>query len=249
MQIEAMGERIRDARNRLGLTQTGIADALQVSAQAVSKWERGENAPDITIVPLLAQLLGVTTDWLLGTTSPEGPTTVATVVFTDMKAYAMRVRDMPPNDVATLINAHFYQVTEVMLRYDAVPVKYLGDAFLSFFAGPNHAERALNGALRAQSLVTEDISIGVATGEIFIGRIGHPSHANLDIIGETVNHAALAVGVSTRSRSPVVAAEASILAAGDAFAAREIQLDETDRSANVLVRSGVRVYAVTGGEP
>ncbi|HEU5317283.1 MAG TPA: adenylate/guanylate cyclase domain-containing protein [Chloroflexota bacterium] len=65
MNVAEVGERIRQRREQVGLRQRDIADALQLSAQAVSKWERGENAPDIGLLPDLARLLGISTDWLL----------------------------------------------------------------------------------------------------------------------------------------------------------------------------------------
>jgi transcriptional regulator with XRE-family HTH domain len=65
MDVAEVGHRIRQRREQVGLRQRDIADALQLSAQAVSKWERGENAPDIGVLPDLARLLGITTDWLL----------------------------------------------------------------------------------------------------------------------------------------------------------------------------------------
>ena len=66
MNISEMGDRIKARRNSCGLTQNDVANALQISPKAVSKWERGENAPDVgTLVPL-ARLLGVSSDWLLG---------------------------------------------------------------------------------------------------------------------------------------------------------------------------------------
>jgi len=61
----ALGKRIAAARKKLCLTQAEIAEKLGVSFQAVSQWERGETTPDIDKLPELAQLLRVTTDWLL----------------------------------------------------------------------------------------------------------------------------------------------------------------------------------------
>jgi DNA-binding XRE family transcriptional regulator len=69
--LEAVGERIRTRRERLGLTQRDVANGLQVSAQAVSKWERGENAPDVGVLLALSRLLGVSLDWLLGGHAPS----------------------------------------------------------------------------------------------------------------------------------------------------------------------------------
>jgi class 3 adenylate cyclase len=65
MNVVEVGERIRQRREQVGLRQRDLADALQLSAQAVSKWERGQNAPDIGVLPDLAHLLGISTDWLL----------------------------------------------------------------------------------------------------------------------------------------------------------------------------------------
>src|SRR5688572_3424669 len=65
MDVAEVGHRMRQRPEQVGLRQRDIADALQLSAQAVSKWERGENAPDIGVLPDLARLLGITTDWLL----------------------------------------------------------------------------------------------------------------------------------------------------------------------------------------
>ena len=53
-------------RKELGFTQEYIAKALHLSAQAISKWERGETMPDILLLPALADLLQTSTDELLG---------------------------------------------------------------------------------------------------------------------------------------------------------------------------------------
>ena len=57
---------LRTARKRQGLSQKALADRLFLSTQAVSKWERGEATPDISHICRMAQLLGLSTDWLLG---------------------------------------------------------------------------------------------------------------------------------------------------------------------------------------
>ena len=47
------------------LTQAELAEKLNYSDKAVSKWERGESLPDITVIKAIADLFGVTVDWLL----------------------------------------------------------------------------------------------------------------------------------------------------------------------------------------
>lgn len=60
------GERIFELRRKKGLTQDALAEALNVTAQAVSKWERGESMPDVALLPKLAELFDTTIDSLFG---------------------------------------------------------------------------------------------------------------------------------------------------------------------------------------
>lgn len=69
-----LGEKISVLRTNLQLSQEQLAERLQVSRQSVSKWESGKNAPDLHIIPLLAELFGVTTDTLLREELPLAPT-------------------------------------------------------------------------------------------------------------------------------------------------------------------------------
>lgn len=63
---ETFGQRFSRLRKNLGLKQDDIANKVNVSAQAVSKWENDLSAPDISILPTLADILNVTLDELLG---------------------------------------------------------------------------------------------------------------------------------------------------------------------------------------
>lgn len=61
-----MGDKLRQLRRERDLTQEEVAADLGISAQSVSKWERSEGYPDITMLPALARYFGVTADVLLG---------------------------------------------------------------------------------------------------------------------------------------------------------------------------------------
>ena len=61
-----LAQRIADARHEMGLTQTELASKLGISAQAVSKWERGVSCPDISILDELAEAVGLSLTDLLG---------------------------------------------------------------------------------------------------------------------------------------------------------------------------------------
>ena len=69
---KSIGQRIAEKRRVCGLTQEGLAEAMGVSAQAVSKWENDLSCPDISILPTLAKRLDMTLDELLvGDDSPK----------------------------------------------------------------------------------------------------------------------------------------------------------------------------------
>ena len=61
-----IGQNIKKFRTKNNVTQEKLADYLSVSYQAVSKWERSEASPDITMLPALARFFNTTTDELLG---------------------------------------------------------------------------------------------------------------------------------------------------------------------------------------
>ena len=57
-----LGTKIRELRHRDGRTQDNLAEALGVTAQAVSRWESGGSYPDMESMPALANYFGVTID-------------------------------------------------------------------------------------------------------------------------------------------------------------------------------------------
>lgn len=66
-----LSEKIYLCRKRAGKSQEELAMDIGVSRQAVSKWENGEAEPDIRNLKLLAEALGVTTDFLLSEEEPQ----------------------------------------------------------------------------------------------------------------------------------------------------------------------------------
>lgn len=60
-----IGKNIAAYRKRCGLTQAELADKLNYSDKAVSKWERGESTPDIITLAQLAEQFGITVDELI----------------------------------------------------------------------------------------------------------------------------------------------------------------------------------------
>ena len=61
-----LSENLKKYRMMKGLTQEDVAEYLGITAQSVSKWERGESCPDITFLPALATIFETSVDLLLG---------------------------------------------------------------------------------------------------------------------------------------------------------------------------------------
>ena len=59
------GEKLQALRQKAGMSQDALAEKVNVSRQAVSRWERDETMPETDKVVALADLFGVTTDYLL----------------------------------------------------------------------------------------------------------------------------------------------------------------------------------------
>lgn len=61
-----LGERIKEFRQRNGRTQDALAEELGVTAQAVSRWEKGICYPDMEVIPSIANYFNVSIDELFG---------------------------------------------------------------------------------------------------------------------------------------------------------------------------------------
>ncbi|MDO4960562.1 MAG: response regulator [Eubacteriales bacterium] len=71
MDNTAFGILIRSLRKQNNLTQTDLADKMNLTNKAISKWERGLSFPDISLFPTLADVLGVTVEDLVSACSAE----------------------------------------------------------------------------------------------------------------------------------------------------------------------------------
>ncbi len=69
--MTAFGKTVAELRKKRGMTQEELGNKLNITAQAVSKWENGVGYPDIAVMPLLAQALDTDMDTLFGVTDKE----------------------------------------------------------------------------------------------------------------------------------------------------------------------------------
>ena len=90
---------IGDLRRRNGMTQADLAARLNYTDKAISKWERGESMPDITVLKSIADLFSVTVDYLLSETHEQ----VLTVAKDEDDSAAIREHNLRTRKVVTAI--------------------------------------------------------------------------------------------------------------------------------------------------
>lgn len=90
MQIGFIIKRLRKEKD---ITQERLAEYLGISSRAVSQWETGKTMPDISQLPVLANIFGATTDFLLGVDINEKDKKVNTIVETAAKQWSKGLND------------------------------------------------------------------------------------------------------------------------------------------------------------
>ncbi len=100
MDQEKIGGLIRTLRQEQGLTQRQLAQQMHISDKAVSKWERGQGCPDLSLLPGLSNLLGVDMERLL-----SGELNVNEILGGNMKKLNFYVCPTCGNTVTSLAEA------------------------------------------------------------------------------------------------------------------------------------------------
>lgn len=192
IKLQDLGQRIRDRREKKQWNQSEIADALGVSIQAVSKWERGINAPDLGTLFDLARLLDVSLDILLEDTSKCDSTLEGSLLLNSLRGFAKESHQLSAHDLAHKVNGIHHTSTECLLASGGVPIKYTGDGGLGFVSGQDHVKRAFEVALKWFRLLKDpELVVVLWQGPLYIGLIGHHDYAQRDVLGQTVNEAFL----------------------------------------------------------
>jgi len=97
-----LGKRIAELRKAKGFTQNQLASILHVTDGAISKWERGINFPDLSIMEPLANALGVTVVELLSLESASNQeiiTSVFTISLSEKRELLKEMRKLTIRDI------------------------------------------------------------------------------------------------------------------------------------------------------
>lgn len=175
--MQRTGALIARLRKEHHMTQMQLADALGVSFQAVSNWERGQSMPDISKLPELAEFFGTTIDELLGRRCPVLEQAAAGCLNQHLQTSAVTVEEaaeaapfLPPEQAETLAAHALDTATEespvalsALLPFmssaqvDALLQKRLASDDYAFLL-PFCSNAALDAAVQAQLEVSRDIT-------------------------------------------------------------------------------------------
>ena len=130
-----------------------------------------------------------------------------TVLFADVRGFAGIAEQLPPGELAALMNAYFSAMSDVIGMHHGTLDKYIGDAVMAFWGAPqddeHHARHAVHAAqamLARLAVLNQDfaargwpqlaISIGINTGSMVVGDLGSSTRRAYTVLGHAVNVAA-----------------------------------------------------------
>lgn len=145
-----------------------------------------------------------------------------TVLFVDLEGSTTYATEHEPAQVVAVLNRFFAVVVEEVDRRGGLVNKFMGDAVLAVFGAPvpvdDHAGRALGAARAIAGRLAAEVpelsaGIGVATGEVVAGNVGHEERFEYTVIGDAVNSASRLTDLAKKEDGRVLASLASVEAA------------------------------------
>ena len=143
----------------------------------------------------------------------EGERKIVTVMFSDVSGFTAMSEKLDPEDVHAIMDRAFDVILSAVHRYEGTVNQFLGDGVMALFGAPiaheDHAQRALSAALAIQEglkPLAEDVKrahgvefqmrMGINTGPVVVGAIGHDLRMDYTAVGDTTNLAARLLGIA-----------------------------------------------------
>jgi len=143
----------------------------------------------------------------------EGERKIVTVMFSDVSGFTAMSEKLDPEDVHAIMDRAFDVILSAVHRYEGTVNQFLGDGVMALFGAPiaheDHAQRALSAALAIQEglkPLAEDVKrahgvefqmrMGINTGPVVVGAIGHDLRMDYTAVGDTTNLASRLLAIA-----------------------------------------------------
>ena len=104
--MASLSERLKTLRKTKDMTQEQLAEYMGVSPQAVSRWETGATSPDISALPQLADLFGISIDELLGYDDVERQKEISSVIDAAEEQINKNITEKPITELRKALNKY-----------------------------------------------------------------------------------------------------------------------------------------------
>ncbi len=132
-----------------------------------------------------------------------GEVYLMTIMFLDIRGFTTMAEKIGPEQAMKILNDNYNILIDIIFEYSGAVIKFLGDGMMCAFGLPkplaDDATRALECAMKLQKesktfqTTHQDtdrrvkLGIGINSGEVILGNIGHKKRLDFTIIGDTVN--------------------------------------------------------------
>ena len=160
--METLGYRLAEARKNCGLSQNQVAESLYITTQSVSAWECGTSVPDTEKIPQIAELYGVTTDWLLTGSLPSAEIVNVTSNLSDRLFSETRMMTY----VGAYCNAkHLYQTRKALA--------FARDKHNGQYRKPGHGEEKIPYIYHPLLLTCHALALGLEEDDLLSACLLH----------------------------------------------------------------------------
>jgi adenylate cyclase len=139
-----------------------------------------------------------------GSLTLTGETREATILFSDIRSFTTLSEQLSAPEVVEMLNEYFSRMVDIVLKHDGFINKFIGDALMAIYNVPVDQDepelRAVNTGIEmmaALDLLNHErkergmfpihIGIGINTGPVVAGNIGHQQRLEYTVIGDAVN--------------------------------------------------------------
>lgn len=154
----------------------------------------------------------------------------ATVLFSDIAGFSKISEKITPRELAALLNDYFTKMGDIIMELEGMINKYIGDAIMAIWNAPlphpRHATVACRAALRMKKVVDGmaplKMRIGINTGPMVAGNLGHRERMEYTVIGDAVNLASRLEGANKAFGTAIMISETTREQVKDDFLLRRL---------------------------